>query len=317
MEWWLDMDSAGKAMLALLAAAFAAGLAMAAPEDEGKSLKDAAAELGLETFPALLEEAGLADTVENVGILLIGNGSFAVFAPQDDAFLNASAELEALEENRTDLRRVLSYHLVWGEGLDNLSQPSSLRSLEGENLTIDHEDGLKVNGAKVLASKSYDNGTINVIDKLLLPERTSGAGLGVIEAARDLGTEKFAAALQDSGLADTLNGQGLLGFETLSQGPFTVFAPSDEAFNNVPEEVMNSIETKKGGMTILLSYHLVEASALNTTEAGSVKTVRGESLPIDVRKGLVGGARVLDSERYDNGIVYVIDQVLIPVKLSM
>jgi uncharacterized surface protein with fasciclin (FAS1) repeats len=139
----------------------------------------------------------------------------------------------------------------------------------------------------------------------------------VIEAARDLGTEKFAAALQDSGLADTLNGQGLLGFETLSQGPFTVFAPSDEAFNNVPEEVMNSIETKKGGMTILLSYHLVEASALNTTEAGSVKTVRGESLPIDVRKGLVGGARVLDSERYDNGIVYVIDQVLIPVKLSM
>jgi transforming growth factor-beta-induced protein len=311
------MDLAGKAMFALLAAIFIASLGMAAEKDSDKSMRDIAAELGLETFPALLEEAGLAEAVENNGILLIGNGSFVVFAFQDDAFFNMTAELEALEENRTDLRRVLSYHLVWSEGLDNLSQSSSLRTLEGENLTIDHEDGLQVNGAKVLESKSYDNGTIYVIDKVLLPERTSGAGLGVIEAARELGTEKFAAALQDASLVDTLNGQGLLGFETLSQGPFTVFAPSDEAFSNVPEAVMDSIETKERGMTTLLSYHLVEANALNTTETGSVKTLGGESLPVDARAGLVGGARILDSMRYDNGIIYVIDQVLIPVKLSM
>ena len=311
------MDLAGKAMLALLAAIFIAGLGMAAEDDSGKSMGDASADLGLETFPALMEEAGLAGTVDNIGILLIGNGSFAVFAPQDDAFFNMSTELEGLEENRTDLRRVLSYHLVWSEGLDNLSQASSLKTLEGENLTIDHDDGLKVNGAKVLESRSYDNGTVYVIDKVLLPEKTSGAGLGVIEAASELGTEKFAAALQDAGLVDTLNGQGLLGFETLSQGPFTVFAPSDEAFNNVPKAVMDSIEKKERGMTTLLSYHLVEANALNTTEAGSLKTVGGESLPVDVRNGLVGGARVLDSMRYDNGIIYVVDQVLIPVKLSM
>ena len=311
------MDLAGKTILALLAAIFIAGLGMAAEKDSGKSMGDASAELGLETFPVVLEEAGLAGTVENIGILLIGNGSFAVFAPQDDAFFNMSTELEALQENRTDLRRVLSYHLVWSEGLDNLSQASSLKTLEGENLTIDHDDGLKVNGAKVLESRSYDNGTVYVIDKVLLPEKTSGAGLGVIEAASELGTEKFAAALQDAGLVDTLNGQGLLGFETLSQGPFTVFAPSDEAFNNVPKAVMDSIEKKERGMTTLLSYHMVEASALNTTETGSVKTVGGESLPVDVRNGLVGGARVLDSKRYDNGIIYVVDQVLIPVKLSM
>ena len=311
------MDLAGKTILALLAAIFIAGLGMAAEKDSGKSMGDASAELGLETFPVVLEEAGLAGTVENIGILLIGNGSFAVFAPQDDAFFNMSTELEALQENRTDLRRVLSYHLVWNEGLDNLSQVSSLKTLEGENLTIDHDHGLRVNGAKVLESRSYDNGTVYVIDKVLLPEKTSGAGLGVIEAASELGTEKFAAALQDAGLVDTLNGHGLLGFETLSQGPFTVFAPSDEAFNNVPKAVMDSIEKKERGMTTLLSYHLVEANALNTTEAGSLKTVGGESLPVDVRNGLVGGARVLDSMRYDNGIIYVVDQVLIPVKLSM
>ena len=296
---------------------FIAGLGMAAEKDSGKSMGDASAELGLETFPALLEEAGLAGTVENNGTLLIGNSSFAVFAPQDDAFFNMSAELEAVEENRTYLRRVLSYHLVWSEGLDNLSQLSSLKTLEGENLTLDHDDGLRVNGARVLESKSYDNGTVYVIDKVLLPEKTSGAGLGVIEAASELGTEKFAAALQEAGLVDTLNGQGLLGFETLSQGPFTVFAPSDEAFNNVPKAVMDSIEKKERGMTTLLSYHLVEARALNATETGSVKTLGGESLPVDARAGLVGGAKVLDSMRYDNGIIYVVDQVLIPVKLSM
>jgi uncharacterized surface protein with fasciclin (FAS1) repeats len=311
------MDFAGKAMLSLLAAIFIAGLGMAAEKDSGNGMTDVAAELGLETFPALLEEAGLAETVDNVGILLIGNGSFAIFAPQDDAFFNQSAELESLQENRTDLRRVLSYHLVWGDGLDNLSQLSSLTTLEGENLTIDHEDGLQVNGAMVLQSKSYDNGTIYVIDNVLLPERSQGSGLGVIEAAGELGTNKFAAALQDAGLVDTLNGQGLLGFETLSQGPFTVLAPTDEAFNSVPKAVMDSIKAKKDGMTTLLSYHLVEAEGLNNTETGSVKTLEGESLPVDQRSGMVGGARVLGSKRYDNGMVYAIDQVLVPMKLSM
>jgi uncharacterized surface protein with fasciclin (FAS1) repeats len=312
------MDFTGKAMSVLLAAIFIAGLGMAAEKDSGKSMTDVAAELGLETFSALLEEAGLAETVDNVGILIIGNGSFAIFAPQDDAFFNQSAELEGLEENRTDLRRVLSYHLVWGDGLDNLSQLSSLQTLEGENLTIDHEGGLQVNGAMVLQSKSYDNGTIYVIDKVLLPKRSQGPGLGVVEAAGELGTKKFAAALKDAGLVDTLNGQGLLGFETLSQGPFTVLAPTDEAFNSVPKAVMDSIKAESGGMTTLLSYHLVEAGRLNTTEAGSVKTLGGESLPVDSRSGLVGdGARVLGSKRYDNGIIYVIDKVQVPVKLSM
>jgi len=81
---------------------------------------------------------------------------------------------------------------------------------------------------------------------------------------------------------------------------------------------MDSIKAKQGGMTTLLSYHLIDAGGLNTTEAGSKKTLGGESLPVDRRSGLVGdGARVLDSKRYDNGIIYVIDKVLIPVRLSM
>lgn len=68
----------------------------------------------------------------------------------------------------------------------------------------------------------------------------------------------------------------------------------------------------------LLSYHVVDAAVLlNMTESYSVKTMYGASLPVDINSSLVGGAVVLASERYDNGIVYVIDQLLVPIGLSM
>ena len=63
---------------------------------------------------------------------------------------------------------------------------------------------------------------------------------------------------------------------------------------------------------------MVDAKDLvNLTDSNSVKTLEGESLAVDVGAGQVGGAHVLLSERYDNGIVYVIDQVLVPIRLSM
>jgi len=71
-------------------------------------------------------------------------------------------------------------------------------------------------------------------------------------------------------------------------------------------------------MLSLLSYHVVDAQGLsNMTETNSVKTMLGDSLAVDPQTGLVGGAYVIKSERFNNGIVYVIDQVLVPIRLSM
>ncbi len=193
---------------------------------------DAANELGLKEVSAAIDGAGLADTLNNKGVLIIGPGSFVIFAPSDEAFAAVTdVDMNTTKENATELKRILSYHVVWNDGrFENISELSSAKTLQGENLTLDNTAGMKVNGANVTASKSYDNGTIYVIDRVLLPQTASSNG--VTEAANDLGAKKFAAAINSAGLVETLNGQGLMGFESLAGGPFTVFAPSDSAFDN-------------------------------------------------------------------------------------
>jgi uncharacterized surface protein with fasciclin (FAS1) repeats len=278
---------------------------------------DAAANLSLNEFSAAVEGTGLANTLNNQGVLTFTTGSFVIFAPSDEAFAAVTdIDMNATKENSTELKRILSYHIVWNDGsFENISELSSAKTLQGENLTIDNTEGLKVNGANVTASKSYDNGTIYVIDKVLLPK--TGSRLGVAEAANDLGAKKFAAAIKSAGLEETLNGQGLMGIESLTEGPFTVFAPSDAAFDSA-KATLDAISKKDAGMMNLLSYHIVDAKdLLNKTDTNSAKTMQRDSLAIDAKMGLVSGANVLKSERYDNGIIYVIDQVLVPIRLSM
>ena len=278
---------------------------------------DAANELGLKEFAAAMDGAGLADTLNNQGVLIIGPGSFVIFAPSDEAFAAVTdVDMNAIKENASELKRILSFHVVWNDGrFENISELSSAKTLQGENLTLDNIAGMKVNGANVTASRSYDNGIVFVIDKVLLPETASR--LGVAEAANDLGARKFASAIKSAGLAETLNGQGLMGLESLSEGPFTVFAPSDAAFDKAKAS-MDTISKKDAGMMNLLSYHLVNAKdLLNMTDTNSAKTMLGDSLAVDLNMGLVGGANVLKSERYANGFVYVIDQVLVPIRLAM
>ncbi|MDM7939039.1 MAG: fasciclin domain-containing protein [Methanothrix sp.] len=302
----------------LLAALLCAGLGAAQISETNETgeygVKDAASELGLATFSSALDGAGLTEILDNKGVLLFGSGTFVVFAPDDEAF--SSLADSGIMENQTELKRVLSYHVAWNDGLyDNITEVSSLRTLQGESLTVNSTDGLKVNGANVTRTKEYDSGTIYVIDRVLVPAKSSSQG--VVEAADYLGVKKFASAIKAAGFVERLNGQGLMGIESLREGPFTIFAPSDEAFDKA-KTALDSISKKDAGTRTLLSYHMVDASALiNRTDSNSVKTLEGDSLGVDATSGLVGGARVLRSERYDNGIIYVIDQLLVPVRLSM
>jgi uncharacterized surface protein with fasciclin (FAS1) repeats len=170
----------------------------------------------------------------------------------------------------------------------------------------------------VLKTKKYDNGTIYVIDKVLIPVSTTGSSTGVIEAAKAGGLNKFAEAVQNAGFVDRLNGQGVQGIGALAEGPFTIFAPSDEALASVPPAALSVIMGNKDALRTLLSYHVVDRnSAVNRTKIDNVKTLEGTSQAIDTKVGIVGGARILKAQRYDNGIIYEIDQVLIPMKLSM
>jgi transforming growth factor-beta-induced protein len=271
----------------------------------------------LTNFSADLQKTGIADALDNKEILVFGNLSFLVFAPNDAAFANLTGI--DLAANETDLKRVISYHIACGScAPGELTNGTLLRTLQGENLSITTTDGLAVNGAKVLKTKKYDNGSIYVIDRVLIPTSTTGTGMGVVEAAKAMGLSKFADAVQSTEFADRLNGQGVLGIGALAEGPFTIFAPSDQAMSSVPSAAFNAIMGNKDALRTLLSYHVVDRnSAVNLTKAGNVETLEGSSQAIDTKEGIVGGARILKAQRYDNGIIYEIDQVLIPMKLSM
>jgi uncharacterized surface protein with fasciclin (FAS1) repeats len=309
------MDLNRKALLAaLLIAALSIGCFAGAASAKGYGVMDATKDIGtLSNFSAGLQQTGLADTLNNMGILVYGNLSFLVFAPSDAAYANVTGI--DMKSNETEMKRVLCYHIVGGSGpIGNLSNGTSLRTLPGENLTVEDKDGLTINGAKILKTRKYDNGTIYVIDEVLMPQ--GKAGIDVVEAARAIGATKFIDAVQTAGFVDRLNGQGVLGIEALAEGPFTIFAPSDEAMSSVPPATLSAIMGNKDALRDLLGYHMVNRdNAVNRTKPNNVKTLEGTSQAFDLIEGIVGGARILKAQRYDNGIIYEIDQVLFPMKL--
>jgi uncharacterized surface protein with fasciclin (FAS1) repeats len=307
--------------LLFMAAMLCAGMGLAQDNETAKAgVIEASGELGLNEFSAAVNSAGLADVLNNKEVLTFGSGSFVIFAPSDEAFQKASevVDMDAVKSDPATQKRLVLHHVVWNAGsFDNISLVSTIRTLQGENLTLNStaEASLEVNGANVIGSKEYDGGIIYVIDRVLLPKTDSS--MGVAEAASNLGARKFADAIKSTGLVDTLNGQGLMGFQDLSAGPFTVFAPNDEAFSKAKSSI-DAISKKDSGLLNLLSYHVVDSQGLlDITASNSMKTMLGDSLAVDKNLGLVGGANVIASERYDNGIVYVIDQVLVPISLSM
>jgi len=115
----------------------------------------------------------------------------------------------------------------------------------------------------------------------------------------------LATALQVAGLVDTLK----------SAGPFTVFAPTDEAFAKVPKEALEALLKDKNKLTAVLTYHVVAGKVMAAdVKAGKVKTVQGSELTISTDGGVkVDGANVVAVDIVaDNGVIHVIDAVIIP-----
>lgn len=132
----------------------------------------------------------------------------------------------------------------------------------------------------------------------------------IVDTAVAAGSFKtLAAALQAAGLVDALKGPG----------PFTVFAPTDEAFAKLPPGTLDALLADKAQLTKVLTYHVVAGSypAAKILEMGSGKlaTVNGDSLTVSVRGGkvYVDDAQVLTTDvKASNGIIHVIDAVILP-----
>ena len=128
----------------------------------------------------------------------------------------------------------------------------------------------------------------------------------IVDTAVGAGSFKtLATALQVAGLVDTLK----------SAGPFTVFAPTDEAFAKVPKEALEALLKDKNKLTAVLTYHVVAGKVMAAdVKAGKVKTVQGSELTISTDGGVkVDGANVVAVDIVaDNGVIHVIDAVIIP-----
>lgn len=147
--------------------------------------------------------------------------------------------------------------------------------------------------------------------RLLAASALIAAALGaqakdIVDTAVSAGQFKtLATALQAAGLVDTLKGPG----------PFTVFAPTDEAFAKLPKAQLDALLADKAKLTAVLTYHVVAGKVMAAdVKAGQVKTVQGKSLTVSTSPSvMVNNAKVVKTDiAADNGVIHVIDTVVMP-----
>ncbi|MCS6949175.1 MAG: fasciclin domain-containing protein [bacterium] len=114
-------------------------------------------------------------------------------------------------------------------------------------------------------------------------------------------------AVQAAGLVETLSGPG----------PFTVFAPTDEAFAKIPAETLQAVLADKEKLTAILTYHVVPGKlmAADVVNSTQLQTVQGQSITVRAEGGsvMVDNANVIQTDiEADNGVIHVIDTVIMP-----
>ena len=113
-------------------------------------------------------------------------------------------------------------------------------------------------------------------------------------------------AVQAAGLVETLKGEG----------PFTVFAPTDDAFAKIPKDQLEALIANKTQLTAVLTYHVVPGKVMSTdlTNGMIVKTIQGGNLTINTTDGvMVNDAKVVQADIVtSNGVIHAIDAVLMP-----
>ena len=309
-----------------------------APESEapGTIVEVAVASEAFPTLVAAVQAAGLVDVLNS-------DGPFTVFAPTEEAFAAALAALGVSAEDLladTDLlTAVLTYHV-----LPVAAPAETVLTLDGQGvttvngadvaITIDGGTVMVNNATVVAADIGASNGVIHVIDAVLLPPAPESEDTDAVDeaentsepeapAAEALGTivevavasEAFptlVAAVPAAGRVDVLS----------SDGPFTVFAPTEEAFAAALDALGVTAEDLLADtdlLTAVLTYHVLPLAApaevVLTLDGQSVATVGGADVAITIDGSIVmvNDAMVVTADiEASNGVIHVIDAVLLP-----
>jgi transforming growth factor-beta-induced protein len=270
-----------------------------------QSILDAA--MGLADFSSLV--AALAKT--NLASTFMMDGAYTVFAPTNDAFASflESNNLSFEELTAEALAPILKYHVIGSEVMSASLSTGYINTLyeaiEGNPVTL----FVKVDGSVMLngsvhvtaADVEASNGVIHVIDGVLTPA-------SVVDIAVNNGSfTQLVEAVAKAGLVETLSGTG----------PFTVFAPTDDAFAQLYADLgVSGIEEISAETLIpILQYHVVAGNLLSgDLSEGDVETLNGKfSLSLAGPVTINGTSTVVATDiQGTNGVVHAIDEVLLP-----
>merc|ERR1711872_112467 len=257
---------------------------------------------GATTLVDFVVKAGLAET-------LSGPGPFTVFAPDNDAFAKLPADLVATLSGDTELlKKVLLFHVLSGNVMSkDVTNDLSVASVEGTELRANvylkskYYDGfVTINGKRVYKTDIVaDNGVIHMVSDVIYPFPTGNI-----------------AAVGAADLADTL----------ATGGPFTVFAPTNDAFAKVPKDALDALLADKDALTKVLLRHVVPGTMFskgitwtthNTAGGAEEDMVATRVFKAGVIKvvssvdGKRSGARVVDADIIaTNGVIHAIDTVI-------
>jgi len=252
---------------------------------------------------------GLVTAVQAAGLVetLKGEGPFTVFAPTDDAFRKLGrATGEALINDPATLASILTYHVVPGKlySPDVLRQ-TSLATVNGNDLVVRMIKGKPyINNARIIVTDIVTtNGVIHLIDTVLLPPTKDIVDTAI--ADKDL--EALVAAVQAATLVEALK----------SEGPFTIFAPTDEAFKKLGRATLEALLADPDQLRGILLYHAVSGKVYSgdVVKLESATTLNGADVSIMVKNGkvYVNNARVIKTDILaTNGVIHKIDTVLLP-----
>ncbi len=305
--------------ISLVAILFGATLFLSSCEDDDSTSNETMDQKSIvqiasddDSFGILVEALTKADLVST----LEGDGPFTVFAPSNAAFENLFAELgvSGLEElTAEELTPILLYHVVNTSAMSTDLSNGYINTLStstpdntGASIMVNVDDGVTLNGKSTVISADIEasNGIIHAIDEVIIPP-------SVVDIA--LSNPNFSILVEAATKADLVG--------TLSAvGPFTIFAPTNEAFEALFSQLSVdgisdiSVETLKP----ILLYHVLGDNVMSSeVSSGMVPTLNTSAqLSIDVSDmgvKLDDNANVITLDvQGTNGVIHAIDQVVLP-----
>lgn len=256
------------------------------------------------TLAAALELTGLDAPLDE-------QGPYTVFAPTNAAFdALPDGVLDDLLADPDALAEVLLYHVVPGSFFaEDVVTFDFLTTLLGQDIQIEVTDaGVILNGEAMVTvtDVAASNGVVHVIDAVLIPEPTPPTITEIVNANEDFST--LGVALEITGLDALLD----------APGTYTVFAPTNAAFEALPDGVLDALVNDPDTLSGVLAYHAAGEVlfAADVVALDSITTLNGQDITVEVIDGNVvlnGVAMVVTPDiEASNGVVHVIDAVLIP-----